>query len=126
VIVWRLPPKRAIDKDHREAVPIDVCILCRVVRFRQANFDGNHKMASKDNYQAEIDEARQQGVFALNPTWITTPIRMAAFAQAANAREAKEIAAEIDDAVKLGTHQVCTVGEFFGQMRSRKGKAIPR
>jgi len=65
-------------------------------------------MSSKDNYQAEIDEARQQGVFALNPTWITTPM------------------AEIDDAVKLGTHQVCTVGEFFGQMRSRKGKAIPR
>lgn len=79
-------------------------------------------MPSRDNYQKELQEVRAQGVFAIDPNWITTPIRMAAFAQAANAREAKEIAAEVEAAVRLGTQELLTVGEFFGQLRTRKVK----
>ncbi len=82
-------------------------------------------MVSSDNCEKEVKEAREQGVFALNPDDVTTPIRMAAFAQASNAREAKEVAAEVEAAVKLGSHQLLTVGEFFRRLRERKQKQCP-
>jgi hypothetical protein len=72
---------------------------------------------SRNNYQDEIAEIRAQGVFALDPTHVTTPLRMAAYAQAPNGREAKEVAAAVDVAEKLGPHQLLTVGEFFDTHR---------
>lgn len=78
-------------------------------------------MPSHDDYRKELNEIRAQGVFAIDPAWITTPLRMAAFAQAKNGREAKRVAVEVEAAAKLGEHQLLTVGEFFSQHRAMKG-----
>ena len=73
-----------------------------------------------------MDLVNSHGVFALNRKDITTPIRMAAFGHAANAEEAMAVAAEMQSADSLGTHPLCTVGDFMDTLRDRNKRLKER
>jgi hypothetical protein len=73
-----------------------------------------------------MDLVNAHGVFALDPNHITTPIRMAAFAHCANAREAREIAAETLETLKLSGHPLIRVGDFMEALAANNKRRKPK
>lgn len=76
-------------------------------------------MPSKDDYRAEMDLVNAHGVFSLDPNHFTTPIRIAAWAHCANAREAMSVATEMEAAARLSGHTICRVGDFMEALAER-------
>lgn len=112
-------------ESHRARWPRQVYVLYTRGHGASIQKSGHpHKMSSKDNYQREIEILQAQGAYFIPADAFITPISVSAWAFAPNARTAKEIAAEVADAEKLGTQQILTMREFVRQQRARKGKKL--